>query len=110
MHDAVVAPALIQDAVRRSPRLSKVLADQGYQGPTMRTACAAAQLTLEITQRPMAQRGAPFVLMPRRWVVERTFAWLSRCRRVDRARERLHHVHAAFIHVAFIVLLTARLT
>jgi transposase len=92
-----------------APRATCVVADQGYTGAMMRDAASANGLDLRLTKRPSGREGEAFVLMPKRWIIERTFAWLSRCRRLDRSRERRPYVHGAFITVAFIRLLAKRL-
>jgi transposase len=92
---------------RRFPWLAHLFADGGYQGAS--AACAAAQerLTLEIVKRPPAAQG--FEVLPRRWVIERSFAWLSRNRRLARDFERLIEVSATMAIVAVIQLLIRRL-
>ncbi len=62
---------------------------------------------LHIVEKVEGQRG--FVLLPRRWVVERTFAWLTRHRRLSRDYERLPQSSEAFIYVAMIRLMLVRL-
>ena len=91
MH-AIVHPADVQDRdggvllistlFGLYPFLRKLFADGGYQGPVFEQGVAhvLAQLEVEIVKRSDAARG--FVVLPRRWVVERTFAWLNRCRRL----------------------------
>ncbi len=61
----------------------------------------------DIVEKVEGQRG--FVLLPRRWVVERTFAWLTRHRRLSRDYERLPQSSEAFIYVAMIRLMLVRL-
>jgi transposase len=61
--------------------------DQGYTGPTAAEAAQQHGLRLEVVKHPMAKRG--FLLLPRRWVVERSFAWAARSRRLARDYERL---------------------
>ena len=61
--------------------------DQGYSGPEAAQAAAAHGSKLEVVKLDEAKRG--FVLLPRRWVVERTFGWIGRCRRLTRDYERL---------------------
>ena len=63
--------------------------DQGYTGPNAAEAAEQHGLRLEVVKHPMAKRG--FVLLPRRWVVERSFAWAARFRRLARDYERLEH-------------------
>ena len=62
--------------------------DQGYEGERPAEAAAAHGIRLEVVKLPQPKRG--FVLLPRRWVVERSFAWATRCRRLVRDYERLH--------------------
>jgi hypothetical protein len=61
--------------------------DQGYTGARAAEDAAAEGITLEVVKLPEAKRG--FVLLPRRWVVERSFAWATRCRRLVKDYERL---------------------
>jgi len=63
--------------------------------------------TLHIVEKLAGQRT--FVVLPKRWVVERTFAWLNRHRRLSRDYERLSHSSEAFIYVAMIRLMLIRL-
>lgn len=88
--DALVHPADIQDRdgapdlIERCrdayPTLARFFADGGYAGQKLETAIAHLdQLAIEIIRRSEARR---FVILPRRWVVERTIAWLNRCRRL----------------------------
>ena len=61
--------------------------DQGYTGPEAAQAATEHGITLEVVKLAEAKKG--FVLLPRRWVVERTFGWIARCRRLARDYERL---------------------
>jgi transposase len=61
--------------------------DQGYTGDEPATAASAQGIHLEVIKLPEAKRG--FVLLPRRWVVERSFAWITRFRRLVHDYERL---------------------
>lgn len=72
------------------PFLKKLFADGGYQGPDFQKALAKIlpQLETEIVKRSDRTKG--FVVLPRRWVVERTFAWLNRCRRLAKDWENLN--------------------
>ena len=76
--------AAIQDATGDSVRLAYV--DQGYTGGAAPNAAAAEGIALHVVKLPKAKRG--FVLLPRRWVVERSFAWATRCRRLVKDYER----------------------
>lgn len=91
------------------PFLLKLFADAGYQGPQFRTEVAKLmpQLSVEIVKRSDQAQG--FVVLPRRWVVERTLAWLGRCRRLAKDFENLTQMAAAFIHLASIRLMLRRL-
>jgi transposase len=66
--------------------------DQGYTGEDAATTAAEHGIQLQVVQLPEAKRG--FVLLPRRWVVERSFAWTARFRRLARDYERLPDVLA----------------
>jgi transposase len=80
--------------------------DQGYTGPEPEAAAAAHGIRLDVVKLPAAKRG--FVLLPRRWVVERSFAWKSRFRRLVRDYERRLSVLAGLHLVAFACLELAR--
>jgi transposase len=77
--------ARVQEAVRENVQVAFV--DQGYTGADAADAAREHGVLLEVVKLPRAKRG--FVLLPRRWVVERTFAWLGRFRRLARDYERL---------------------
>src|SRR5438128_3040658 len=80
--------ARVQETVRENVQIAFV--DQGYTGEEAAEAARAQGVKLEVVKLPRAKRG--FVLLPRRWVVERTFAWLGRFRRLARDYERLAKV------------------
>ena len=80
--------------------------DQGYTGSTPEAAAAAHGIRLDVVKLSEAKRG--FVLLPRRWVVERSFAWKSRFRRLVRDYERRLDVLAGLHLVAFVCLELAR--
>ena len=119
MH-AVVHPADLQDRdggvlvlstlFGLYPFLEKVFADGGYQGPRFRKAVAKhlPQLSVEIVKRSAAADG--FEPLPRRWVVERTLAWLNRCRRLAKDFENLTRNRLAFIKLASIRLMLRKLS
>jgi len=81
-------------------------ADQGYTGPDAAAAVAEHGIRLEVVERPAGTRG--FVLLPRRWVVERSFAWLARFRRLARDYERLPETLVGWHFVAFAILMLKR--
>ena len=73
--------------------------DQGYTGDEPAAAAAEHGIRLEVVKLPEAKHG--FVLLPRRWVVERSFAWMARFRRLARDYERLPQVLAGLHFLAF---------
>ncbi len=77
--------------------------DQGYTGETPATAAKEAGIDLQVVKLPEAKRG--FVLLPRRWVVERSFAWATRFRRLVRDYERLPETLAGLHFLAFATLM-----
>jgi transposase len=83
-------------------------ADQGYTGEVPAKAAEANGMALQIIRAPEAKRG--FVLLPRRWVVERSFAWAARFRRLARDYERLPKTVAGLHFVAFVTLMLAKAT
>jgi len=90
------------------PWLRHVFADGGYGGDKLRDAMTPlGTWTLEIIRRSDIAKG--FELLPRRWVVERTFAWLNRCRRLAKDFEATLESAAAWIYIAHIRRLTRRL-
>ena len=93
----------------RYPFLLKLFADAGYQGPQFHSAAAAVmpQLSIEIVKRSDQAKG--FEVLPRCWVVERTLAWLGRCRRLAKDFENLTRMAVAFIRLASIRLMVRRL-
>jgi transposase len=91
------------------PFLMKLYADGGYQGPIFKNALkkVVANVNLEIVKRSDTAKG--FVIVPRRWVVERTFAWLGRCRRLAKDWECLNRKALAFLRLASIRLMLRKL-
>ena len=81
--------------------------DQGYTGATAAEAAAEHGIQLEVIKHTEAKRG--FVLLPRRWVVERSFAWAARFRRLARDYERLAETLAALHYLAFAILMLGKL-
>jgi transposase len=91
------------------PFLLKLYADGGYQGARFQTALRTVlrQVNLEIVKRSDAANG--FVVLPKRWVVERTFAWLGRCRRLAKDWECRNYRALAFLKLASIRLMLRKL-
>lgn len=91
----------VQNVTGQSVTLAYV--DQGYTGETPREDANAHGIALEVVKHAKAKRG--FVLLPRRWVVERSFAWAARFRRLARDYERLAQTLAGFHYLAFACLM-----
>lgn len=100
--------AELADRVREATGESVELAyvDQGYTGEAPAEAARERGIRLEVVKSPEAKRG--FLLLPRRWVVERSFAWASRFRRLARDYERLPEVLSGYHVLAFAVLMLAQ--
>lgn len=96
--------AAVQEATGDTIELAYV--DQGYTGQAAEAAADGWGIRLEVVKLPEARQG--FVLLPRRWVVERSFAWLSHFRRLAKDYERLPETVAGVHLVAFSVLMLAR--
>ncbi len=108
--DRDIAPVLLRKARRRGrSRLALVWADNGYHGDYLHWSQTELGITVEIVERPRLGRGHGFTVLPRRWVVERTNAWISRRRRCARDYERLPAHHAAMVYWAAILQMTRRL-
>jgi len=96
--------AQVQHATGQSVELAYV--DQGYTGEQAAQDAAAHGIQLEVVKLPQAKKG--FVLLPRRWVVERSFAWAARFRRLARDYERLPETLAGLHFLAFAILMLRR--
>ena len=90
------------------PFLTRLYADAGYQGPRFADAVARAmdQMEVEIVRRSELHR---FVVLPKRWLVERTIAWLNRCRRLAKDWENRSYNALAFLRLASIRLMLRKL-
>ena len=117
--NVVVHPADVQDRDgarlvldRRTrclfPFIQRIFADAGYQGSNAAVAVAkTGTWKLEIVKRNELHR---FVVLPKRWIVERTLAWISHNRRLARDFERYARSAAAFVRLAMIRIMLRRLT
>jgi transposase len=111
-----VTPASVQDrdgarevllrAKLAVPRLRRVFADAAYAAVVF-WACRFARVIVFLVRKEPGQKG--FVAQPKRWIVERTFGWLNRYRRLSKDYERTTHSSAAFIYVSMIHLMVRRL-
>jgi putative transposase len=116
---AVVHSASVQDRdggvllltmlLGRFPYLEKLFADSAYQGPIFAGAVAKilSRVKIEIVKRSDQAKG--FVALPKRWIVERTIAWLNRCRRLAKDWENLNLTALVFLRFASIRLMLRRL-
>ena len=105
VHEASVqdrdgAPDLILAMLEKAPRVAKLWADGGYQGPKLASRLEELKIgsLLEIVNKPKETKG--FTVLYRRWVVERTFAWMSRCRRLAKDYERSFESSVAWAQLA----------
>ena len=101
------ALSVLARAHEKFPGLKLIWADGGYAGKLVQLALLLFNWTLEIVKRSDIARG--FVLLPRRWVVERTFAWLGRYRRLSKDYEQLTESSETMLYCAMIQLMLHRL-
>jgi putative transposase len=116
---AVVHPADIQDRdggvllmatlFGLHPFLKKLYADGAYQGPIFSEALAKLLPSLEPEIVKRSDRPNGFVVLPKRWIVERTIAWLNRCRRLAKDWENLNRKGLAFLCLPSIRLMLRKL-
>ncbi len=101
------AEDLLREARRSFPFIERLIGDAGYQGPKMAAAVAhTGTWRLESVRRCDRHRS---VVPPKRWIAERTLAWVSRCRRLARDYERHARKAAAFVRLAMVRLMLRRL-
>jgi putative transposase len=100
---------LLATMKRLFPFLEKLFADSAYQGPIFADGIAKIlpRLKTEIIKRSDQTKG--FVKLPKRWIVERTIAWLNRCRRLAKDWENLNRKALAFLRLASIRLMLRKL-
>jgi putative transposase len=114
------ARCVLEQSRAQHPRLERVWVDAGYTGSLIPWAKQELDLTLTVVKRPSRwvrvaadQEPEPLpaglLILPRRWVVERTFAWLGRSRRLSKDYDALPATEQAWIHLAMIRLMVARL-
>src|SRR5450830_870869 len=119
MLHAIVHPADIQDRdggilvmatlFGMFPFLKTLFADGGYQEPQFAKVVAKVLPHLDVEIVKCSDRVAGFVVLPKRWIVERTIAWLNRCRRLAKDRESLNRKALAFLRLASIRLMLRKL-
>jgi transposase len=105
--DRTAAKVLLARAADAHHRLELVWADGGYTGSLVGHCLTALALVLQIVKRSDDQRG--FVVLPKRWIVERTNAWLMRTRRLARDYERRTSSAEAMVYWSMILVMTRRL-
>lgn len=117
IHGLLVLPADVQDRAGaklllellrgQQPRLERLYADGAYAGELVTWVREHTGWTLEIVKRAEQTRG--FTVLPKRWIVERTFAWLGKCRRLSKDLEGTLASSTAMIHWAMLGLMVRRL-
>jgi transposase len=107
VQDRDAAKPLLWNLRRAFPSITLAWADGGYAGKLVTWAANVLRLTVEIVKRPDDLHT--FKVLPRRWVVERTLAWITRHRRTIRDYERLPAHHETYIYWAMITVMTRRL-
>jgi len=100
IQDRVGAEPILNETHDLCPSVTHGWADQGYSGDLLEWAAKALGITIEIVKRPADQIG--FQVLPRRWVIERTIAWLNRCRRLSKDFEHYAKNSVAWIYLASI--------
>ncbi len=114
------AKLLLAGLAERFPRVAKVWVDAAYQGPCATWIADTLGWAVEVVRKPPKRIRVPadqepppipagFQVLPRRWVVERTFAWLGRHRRLSKDYEVLPETEEAWIYLAMSRLMTVRL-
>ena len=101
------ARPLLWNLARAFPAVTLAWADGGYAGKLVTWAKTKLRLTVQIVKRP--EDLHTFQVLPRRWVVERTLAWITRCRRTVRDYERLPAHHEAMVYWPMIIIMGRRL-
>lgn len=107
LQDRDGAKVVLRALLGRFPRLELIWADGGYGGALVAWAKEVGGWTLALGKRPPGQQG--FAVLPRRWVVERTFAWLGRSRRLSKDYAALPATTETGIRIAMIHLMLKRL-
>ena len=107
LHDRSLLPWLLRGGQASLPRLQLVWADGGYRHDALtRALYQQTGIHIEIVKHPVAR--SVFHLQPKRWIVERTFAWLGNARRLSKDYERYFKSSASMIYVAMIRLMLRR--
>jgi transposase len=107
VQDRDAARLLLRTVRACFPSIGKLWCDGGYSGHLVTWAKTTLGLAIDIVRKLAGQVG--FQVLPRRWVAERTFAWINRCRRTVRDYEKLPAHHAAMVQWAMVIVMTKRL-
>ncbi len=107
MPDREGAAFVLDDVDIVCPRLEKIWVDQAYNGDLADEIYQQYTVVLEIVAKPTDQQG--FVVVPRRWVVARTFAWLGRYRRLSKDYEHRPEYSESWVYIASIARMVRRL-
>ena len=107
VHDSQRMPHLLRRIVGKVPRLEAIFADQGYRGTPGGLIWRCFGWLLKLVERKENQKG--FAVQEKRWVVERTFAWLGGSRRLTRDYEHLPRVSEAMVRVSAVRLMVRRI-
>jgi putative transposase len=105
VHDSMGAAGVLMPLQDSQPRLEKILADQGYRGKLVEAVKNVLGWQIEIREK----QDKGFVVEWKRWIVERTFAWLNNCRRLSKDYEKWPENHEGVVYVAMIRLMLRRL-
>ncbi|MEU7650307.1 IS5 family transposase [Streptomyces huasconensis] len=108
VHDSQAARTMLTRLRHAHPEITIVRADRAYAGTLVGWASATLNPTVKTVSRPKGSQG--FVLLPRRWIMERSLAWLQHARRLVRDYERRPAHAEAMVNLAVITLMTRRIT
>lgn len=103
------AKELLNEVLASPTWLQRLYVDGGFSGPDFAAHVTELKPSLEVKVVKRSDANAGFKVLPKRWVVERTFGWLMQCRRLARDYERLPETVAAWIHVAMIRIMLRRM-
>ena len=107
IHDSDGAEYVFNEMIDRFPRLKAILADGGSRGADISNAARKHGWELKVVLRP-DECPKKFIVLPKRWIVERTFSWLEKCRRLASDFEFLSNSLQAIVQLAFIRLMLNR--
>jgi putative transposase len=107
VQDRDALPRLLREAKEKSSRLEAVLVDGAYVGKVVDKASAETGIRVDVVKRSDGAKG--FVVLPKRWVVERSLGWLNRNRRLSKDYERTVRSSESWIRLAFVERLLRRL-